>query len=226
MIRRVVKLGLLVVALLGVYFAVTFVQVWQASRRDEAKPAEAILVFGAAQYSGRPSPVLRARLDHAVRLYRRGLADTIVVTGGRQPDDTSGYTEARASAEYLMRRGVPDDDILREVSGRTSWQSLASASGFLKERGITQVILVSDGFHSMRVGIMADELGLTAYTSPATGSPIAGMKEVRYVVKETVAVGVGRVFGFRRMAGIDRRVRQSSAAALSPAGDRSFVAGP
>ena len=227
MIRRIVKLGFVVGALLVVYFAVTFVQVWQASRRDEARPAEAILVFGAAQYSGQPSPVLRARLDHAVRLYRDGLAKTIVVTGGRLPTETSGYTEARASAEYLIRRGVPDEDILREVSGRTSWQSLASATTFLKERGITKVILVSDGFHSLRIGIMADELGLTAYTSPAKGSPIAGMKKVPYAAKETVAVGIGRVFGFRRMAGIDRRVRQasigesSSAAAGAGASSRS-----
>lgn len=224
MIRRLVKLGFLALGLLVLYFAVTFVQVWQASRQDEARSAQAILVFGAAQYSGRPSPVLRARLDHAVSLYRRGLADTVVVTGGRLPTDTSGYTEARASAEYLMRRGVPDDAILRETSGRTSWQSLASASVFLKERGITQVILVSDGFHSLRIGIMADELGLTAYTSPARGSPIAGMKKLPYVAKETVAVGIGRVFGFRRMAGIDRRVRQDSAGAW--AGDMSLVAGP
>lgn len=232
MIRRLVKAGFVALALLVVYFAVTFVQVWQASRRDEARPAQAILVFGAAQYSGRPSPVLRARLDHAVALYRKGLADTVVVTGGRLPNDTSGYTEARASAEYLVRRGVPDDAILRETSGRTSWQSLASASSFLKERGITRVILVSDGFHSLRVGIMADELGLTAYTSPATGSPIAGMKKLPYIARETVAVGIGRVFGFRRMAGIDRRVRQASAgawawsASAASAGERSLVAGP
>lgn len=210
MIRRTIKLGLLAVLLLGVYLGVTFVQVWQAARRDEARPAQAIVVFGAAQYGGRPSPVLRARLDHAISLYKDGLADAIVVTGGRLPSDTSGYTEARASAEYLMRRGIPDGDILREVTGRNSWQSLASAAAFLKRRGITRVLLVSDGFHSLRVGAMADELGLTAYTSPTRSSPITGMEKLPYFAKETAAVAIGRVIGFRRAAGIDRRVRQAS----------------
>ena len=209
MLRRIVKLGLLAVFLLAGYLAITFVQVWQASKRDEARPAQAIVVFGAAQYSGKPSPVLRARLNHAIVLYRQGMAETIVVTGGRQEGDTSGFTEARVSAEYLMQRGVPDKAILREVEGRTSWQSLASSSSFLKKRGITEVILVSDGFHSLRVGIMADELGMTGYTSPTKTSPIAGVGKARYLAKETVAVAVGRVFGFRRMAGIDR-FRQSA----------------
>lgn len=212
MIRRLVKAGVLVVGLLGVYLAVTFVQVWQASRRDEARKAQAIVVFGAAQYGGRPSPVLRARLNHAADLYERGIAGTIVVTGGRLPTDTSGYTEARASAEYLVAQGIPDEDVLREVAGRNSWQSLASSSVFLKERGITRVILVSDGFHLLRIKSMADELGLNAYTSPAPGSPISGTDKVRHFVRETLAVAAGRVIGYRRVSGIDERVRQAALA--------------
>lgn len=201
-----------IVALLAVagvaYLMVTFAQVWQASRRDEARRADAIVVFGAAQYNGRPSAVLRARLDHAARLYVRGYADTVVVTGGRRPGDT--YTEARASAEYLVRRGVPDAAILREVSGRTSWQSLASSSAFMKRRGIRRVILVSDGFHALRVRAMADELGLTGFTSPSRGSPIRGFAKLPYFAKETVAVAAGRVLGFRRVSGIDQRVRRAT----------------
>lgn len=204
MLRRFVKLGLLAVGLVGVYLAVTFVQVWQTSRHDRAREAQAIVVFGAAQYSGRPSPVLRARLDHAADLYKRGLAGTVVVTGGRLPSDDSGYTEARASAEYLVAQGIPDDDVLREVSGRSSWQSLASSTVFLKQRGITRVILVSDGFHLLRIRSMADELGLSAVTSPAPNSPIAGRAKVRHFVRETFAVAAGRVIGFRRVSGIDR----------------------
>ena len=212
MIRRIVKLGFVAGALLVIYFAVTFVQVWQASRRDEARKAQAIVVFGAAQYGGRPSPVLRARLNHAADLYERGIAGTIVVTGGRLPNDTSGYTEARASAEYLVAKGIPDDDVLREVSGRNSWQSLASSSVFLKQRGITRVVLVSDGFHLLRIKSMADELGLTAYGSPAPGSPISGAGKVRHFVRETLAVAAGRVIGYRRVSGIDERVRQAALA--------------
>lgn len=211
MLRWAFRLAALVLVAGTVYLAVTFAQVWRASRHDDARQAQAIVVFGAAQYNGRPSAVLRARLDHAAALFKKGYADTVVVTGGRQPGDT--YTEARASAEYLVRRGVPDDAILREVSGRTSWQSLASAAAFMKRRGITRVLLVSDGFHSLRIRAMADELGLTAHTSPAVASPIRGFAKLPYLAKETVAVAAGRVFGFRRVAGIDRRVR---GAALQP----------
>lgn len=205
MLRWSVRIVLLTILALSAYLAVTFVQVWQVSRQDHARPAQAIIVFGAAQYGGKPSPVLRARLDHAAALYKRGLARTVVVTGGRQPGDKS--TEATASAQYLARRGVPDSDILREVNGRTSWQSLAASAVILKQRGLMRVILVSDGFHALRVRVMADELGLTAFTSPSTASPIRGSGKLPYFVKETVAVAVGRVVGFRRMAGIDSRVR-------------------
>src|SRR5436309_12223728 len=113
-----------------VYYAVTFVQVWLASRRDEARQAQAILVLGAAQYNGRPSAVLRARLDHAFDLYRRGLSDIVVVTGGKEPGDR--FTEASASADYLAAKGIPQEKVLREVQGRNSWQSLASSAAFLK----------------------------------------------------------------------------------------------
>ncbi|HEV7887984.1 MAG TPA: YdcF family protein [Acidimicrobiales bacterium] len=215
MLRRIVRLAALVLVAAMAYLAVTFAQVWRASKRDEARRAQAVLVFGAAQYNGRPSPVLRARLDHAAALYKRGYADTVVVTGGRRPGDR--FTEASVSADYLIKAGVPDSAVLREVSGRTSWQSLASSAAFLKQRGITRVILVSDGFHALRVRAMADELGLTAYTSPSTASPIRGMAKLPYLVKETAAVAAGRVLGFRRVSGIDRRVRHVGAANLSHA---------
>lgn len=188
------------------YLAVTFVQVWQASVRDQARPAQAIVVFGAAQYNGRPSPVLRARLDHALALYKRGLADKVVVTGGRRAGDR--FTEATVSAAYLSRRGVPESALLREVSGRSSWQSLASAAKFLKRRDppITEVLLVSDGYHAARIAAIADELGLDAHTSPAPGSPSRGARKMVHLGRETLAVAAGRVFGFRRVAGIDRRL--------------------
>lgn len=182
------------------YLAVTFVQVWQASRRDEARKVEAIVVLGAAQYDGRPSPVLRARLEHTADLYRRGLAPRVVVTGGKRAGDR--VTEATVSADYLARRGVPEAAILREVQGRSSWQQLAAAAQFLKRRGITKVLLVSDGFHAARIGAIADELGLEGYTSPAPGSPISGARKLPYVGRETLAVAAGRLLGFRRMAGI------------------------
>jgi uncharacterized SAM-binding protein YcdF (DUF218 family) len=204
-----VKLAVKVVAALAaavvLYLAVTFFQVWRAARTDQARPAEAIVVFGTAQYNGVPSPVLAARLDHAIELYRKGLAPVIVVTGGNQPGDK--FTEATASANYLIKRGVPDEDVLREVSGTSSWQSLAAAANFLDERHINDVLLVSDPFHSLRIRAMADELGLDAHSSPTRTSPIKGATEARYMVRETVAVAMGRIVGFRRQASIENVVK-------------------
>jgi uncharacterized SAM-binding protein YcdF (DUF218 family) len=133
------------------------------------------------------------------------LAPVIVVTGGNQPGDQ--FTEATASANYLIKRGVPDDDVLREVSGTSSWQSLAAAASFLEDRSINDVLLVSDPFHSLRIRAMASELGLEGRSSPTRTSPIRGMSEARYMARETVAVAVGRVVGFRRQASIEDVVR-------------------
>jgi uncharacterized SAM-binding protein YcdF (DUF218 family) len=200
-VRRIVlRVVAALVVLPILYFGITFVQVWQASGRDQARTVDAIVVFGAAQYDGRPSPVLQARLDHAAALYERDLARFVVVTGGSQPGDRT--TEASASAAYLRRRGVPESALLREIEGRTSWQSLASAANFLKQRGHTRVLLVSDPFHNARIAAMAGELGLDGYVSPTKTSPIGGSEEIRYLAKETVAVGLGRVVGYRRVAGI------------------------
>jgi uncharacterized SAM-binding protein YcdF (DUF218 family) len=199
----------LLVAAALVYFGATFVQVWLTSRRDQARPAQAIVVLGAAQYDGRPSQVLRARLDHAVDLYRRKLAPVIVVTGGRQPGDR--FTEATAAADYLHTRGVSDEHIRREVSGRSSWQSLAAAAAFLRADGIERVLLVSDPFHSLRLKSMAGELDLKVWVSPTRTSPIHGATEAKYIARESVAVGLGRIFGYRKVSGIDRvvtRVRE------------------
>ncbi len=207
--RLALRIVAAVMAAVVLYLGITFVQVWRAARRDEARVTQAIVVLGAAQYNGRPSAVLRARLDHAVTLWRRRLAPVIVVTGGRQPGDR--FTEATAAANYLLGRGVPDRAVLREVSGESSWQSLAATAAFLRERDISRVLLVSDPFHSYRIGAIADELGLDAHTSPTRKSPIAGTTEARYMLRETAAVAVGRVIGFRREAGIQDVVRNGSA---------------
>jgi uncharacterized SAM-binding protein YcdF (DUF218 family) len=200
-----------VLTIVLVYFVVTFVQVWLASRRDQARPAQAIVVLGAAQFDGRPSEVLRARLDHAVDLYRRELAPLIVVTGGRRPGDR--FTEATASADYLHTLGVPDEAIRREVGGTSSWQSLAAAAAFLHEDGIEHVLLVSDPFHSLRLTSMAGELDLDGRASPTRTSPIHGLTEAKFIARESVAVGLGRIFGYREVSGVDRvvtRVRDAN----------------
>jgi uncharacterized SAM-binding protein YcdF (DUF218 family) len=185
------------------YFGLTFVQVWWTSRRDGARPAQALIVLGAAQYDGRPSAVLRARLDHAADLWHRRLAPVVVVTGGKAEGDR--FTESAASANYLHTKGVPDEAILREATGRTSWESLAASARFLGQRGIHDVVLVSDPFHAARIGGIADELGLDAATSPTRTSPIRGASELRHMVTETGQLAVARIVGFRRLVRLEQR---------------------
>lgn len=197
--RRVVKWTAIVVI---AYFAFTFVQVWWASTRDDRGPTEAIIVLGAAQYDGEPSPVLRARLDHAHALWAEGVAETILVTGGRQPGDR--FTEATAGATYLHSLGVPDTAIVRETTGRSSWESLAASARVLTEQGITEVTLVSDPFHAKRIGAIASELGLDARVSPTPDSPISGSQYWRRLGTESIRVGIGRFVGFRRLTQVER----------------------
>lgn len=195
------------------YFGVTFVQVWWTSRHDGARPAQAVIVLGAAQFDGRPSAVLRARLDHAADLYRRKIAPVVVVTGGKAEGDR--FTESAASANYLHTKGVPDEAILREATGRNSWQSLAASARFLIiERGIRDVVLVSDPFHAARIRSIASELGFRAASSPTRTSPIKGLSEFRHMVTETAQVGIGRVIGFRRLVRIEQRFAVSQREAL------------
>ncbi len=195
---RWVKRFVAVVLLAGfVWWAIAFVAVWRAARDDRAEVSDAIVVLGAAQYDGRPSPVLRARLDHAIDLWSDEIAPVIVVTGGKQPADR--FTEATAAANYLHERGVPDDAILREVDGRSSWESLAAAARFLRGDGRRQVVLVSDPYHMARIDDVASEVGLDAVTSPTTTSPVRGWTEKRRMVQESVKVAVGRVIGYGRL---------------------------
>lgn len=188
-------------ALVTLYLVITFAQVWWTARQDDATEAQAIVVLGAAQYDGTPSPVFEARLDHALELYEQGLAPTIVVTGGNQPGDR--FTEAAAGANYLLAAGVPEEDIRREVDAHNSWESLAAVARILESEGVDEVILVSDPYHSYRVGQIAEDLGMTPHLSPTRTSPASGFSELRSMVRETVAVSVGRFVGYRRLVRID-----------------------
>lgn len=205
------RLVLLLVLVAVLYLSVVFVEVWTASRRDSAQPAQAIVVLGAAQYDGRPSPVYRARLDHAADLYAAGIAPTIVVTGGKQQGDR--FSEAQAGATYLHGRGVADEHILRETAGRNSWESLAASARFLRERGIHEVVLVSDPFHAERIDAIAGEVGLDGHVSPTRTSPIGGFEEWQRMGSETFKVAVGKLIGFRRMMNLEDVGRRAGAVA-------------
>jgi uncharacterized SAM-binding protein YcdF (DUF218 family) len=148
----------------------TTFRIWSVGSVDEGRPAGAIVVMGAAQYNGRPSPLFRARLDHAVSLYQRGLAPLFVVTGGRgRPTDTT--TEAEVARAYALANGVPDDAILVEDGGRTTLESLRTVGTMLRERGVESAVFVSDRTHMLRVLRMARDQGIRAYGSPTTTSP-------------------------------------------------------
>ena len=203
-LRIAIRVVAALIAAVVIYLAVTVAQVWHASTLDQARPVSAVVVLGAAQYNGVPSPDLAARLDHALLLWHRHLASTIVVTGGKEPGDA--FTEATAGADYLMARGVPGSAILREVTGRDSWASLESAAAILRARGDRTVLLVSDPFHDERISLMSSELGLSPYVSPTRTSPIKGSATVPYFAKESLEVAVGRIIGFRRLVSIEQRV--------------------
>ena len=202
------KIALGVVLVLVLYVGGTFVQVWQASRDDQAQEAGAIVVMGAAQYNGDPSPVFEARLEHGRELYEQGLSDVVVVTGGRLEGDE--FSEAQAGALWLQEHGVPEEALRLEVQGRNSWESLAASARFLEEDGIDDVMIVSDPFHSKRLEEIASEVGLEAFVSPTTESPVTGAAELRAMVRETAAVSVGRVLGYRRLMNLDDTVNNTN----------------
>jgi uncharacterized SAM-binding protein YcdF (DUF218 family) len=199
----VVRLVLAALVLLVAYVVITFVQVYRAKDHDGAREADAIIVLGAAQYDGRPSPVLQDRLDHALQLYEAGLADTIVVTGGRQAGDR--FTEATTGYNYLRDRGVPDEALLKEIGGTSTYESLAASARFLRDRELTSVVLVTDGYHAFRVGAIAADLGLDAAVSP-TETRLSNTDELRQLARETLAVSVGRIIGWNRLFRLDAAV--------------------
>jgi uncharacterized SAM-binding protein YcdF (DUF218 family) len=187
---------LLLLAILG-YFVVTGVQVWLTSREYSPRQASAIVVMGAAQYDGVPSPDLRSRLDEALLLYRRGFAPLIVATGYKELGDQ--FTEAQAGGTYLEQHGVPSSAIV-EVGGSDSYENLADADTVLRARGDGTVLIATDPFHEDRSMAIASGLGLVAYPTPTRTSPIKGFGTVPYFLKEAIAVGMGRVIGYRELS--------------------------
>ena len=178
------------------YAAVALVAAWLIAlgaviawgSRDRARPSDAIVVLGAAQYWGRPSPVLRARLDHAVGLWRRRMAPRVVLTGGVGVGDTT--SEAAVSRKYVIGQGIPDTAILLETTGRTTQESLRSVAALLRSRKEERVILVSDPFHMLRLDILARRFGLVPYTSPTRTSPISANtgETWRYYMNESLKI--------------------------------------
>lgn len=200
-LRRTLKLlGILVLATLIAY-TVSLVMVLVVSLQDQRRPVDAIVVLGAAQYNGRPSPVLRARLEHARRLYEEDLAPWIMVTGGVGRGDTT--SEAEVSRRWLAARGVPDSAIVVRPRGKSTYASMTDVAEWLHPRKLRTVLLVSDPFHMTRLRFEARRNELVAYTSPTESSPISDNPnlELRYLFWEGLKAPVAWVRSWRWFRG-------------------------
>jgi vancomycin permeability regulator SanA len=190
--RRIV---LALVLLVLVYVGYVWVHIWWVAREDQHPHSDAIVVLGASQYNGRPSPVFAARLDHALALYDDGVAAHIVTVGGKQPGDA--YTEAESGAAYLHQHGVPKSALVAVQTGSDTLQSLRAVDSAFKARVWHTAVLVTDPWHCLRARTMASDLGIKAYTSPErTGPAVDGRGvEFRYIARETEAYIYYKIFG-------------------------------
>jgi uncharacterized SAM-binding protein YcdF (DUF218 family) len=196
-LRPVLRVVALFVAVLVVYFGVTFVQIWLRGHEHSTARAQAILIFGTTEDDGTPSAELTVRLAHALALFRDGRAPLVAVTGGKRPGDL--YTEGGVSATYLERHGVPAKDILIGA-GSDTWQNVATVLPALQAHRVRTVLTVTDPFHEYRAMAIAAAQGLVPYPSPVSDSPTVHYSLWRYYLKETLEVGVGRIVGYRRLS--------------------------
>lgn len=187
----VVAIVATVVVILAAFAGVTAYRVFTVSHQNQIHRADAIVVLGAAQYDGKPSPILQARLQHALELYRAGLAPAIITTGGRQPNDASGYTEASVAGRWLLQHGIAPGRLYLEDTGRTTWQTMSNVAAIGRAQGFRSVILVTDPLASARAQQMALTLGFqAAYVSPDSYLELSwtNRTKVRQWGEETVAL--------------------------------------
>ncbi|HEY5304674.1 MAG TPA: YdcF family protein [Acidimicrobiales bacterium] len=196
-LRLAIKVVTTLVAIIILYFAVTFVQIWMTSHIHSSTKAQAILVFGTAEDNGRPSQELQARLDEALVVYRAHRAPWVAVTGGSRPGDV--FTEAGVSATYLEAHGVPADRILIGGGGDT-WQNVETVAPLLKKHDLLHVITVTDPFHEYRAMAISSSQGFDPVPSPVENSPTIKHSLWKFYLKESLGVGVGRIIGYGRLS--------------------------
>jgi uncharacterized SAM-binding protein YcdF (DUF218 family) len=186
--------GLLVLALAVFAFAYLIaltIRIGQQSSRDEARPADVIIVMGAAEYRGHPSPVLKLRLDHAVTLYEKHLAPFIMTTGG--PGGDPSFTEGGVGRSYLIDRGVPAESVIVEDEGESTAYSLSAATEILRRMGLHSCIIVSDGYHIFRVKRIMQQQGFAVYGSPREQGDTSIPEEWWQYFRQAIAYGLWRV---------------------------------
>ncbi len=196
--NRALRWGARILAVLAVGYGLLFAWVWRVSRLDQREAADVIVVLGAAQYNGHPSPVLKARLDHALELYGAGLAPRVVVTGGIGAGDR--VSEATVGHRYLRALAVPESALVVRPDGRTTEESMRSVAEWMHQRSLTRALLVSDPFHMARLRLEARRADLVPFTSPTRTSPIlAGTRlEAGYLALEALKLPVA---AFRMVMG-------------------------
>lgn len=162
----------------------TALRIERQSTRDEARLADVILILGAAEYRGRPSPVLRGRLDHGLELYYEKKAQLILTTGGAGGDPV--FTEGEVGRDYLIRHGVPSEAIIVEAEGESTMHSIAAAAEIMRRMGLKSCIVVSDGYHIYRAKKMLEAQGFSVYGSPRPSSPTSGARQWWLYVRQAV----------------------------------------
>lgn len=192
--RWISRAAIGLVLILALVVGGTGFRVWQAARQDDRTRADAVVVLGAAQYAGRPSPILEARLQHAKTLYDNGVAGHIVTGGGRRAGDQ--YTEADAGVLWLTSHGVPKDKVVAVGEGSDTLGTIQAVARMAAQRGWSSAVIVSDPWHSLRARVMARNAGLSAWTSPTHSGPVVQTRAIqaKYILRETAALLYYRVF--------------------------------
>jgi vancomycin permeability regulator SanA len=196
--RHPILAVLVVVALVALaVLATTATAVWRAAHTDDARRvdhADVVIVLGAAQYNGRPSPVFEARLRHAILLFNEGFASRILVVGGGKPGDRT--TEGQAGRDWLVAQGIPADQAFASPTGSTTYDSLKAAAAFMRRSGLKSAFLVSDPWHNLRIKKMAADVGIKGYASADFRSAARSeWTRLQGYVRETFAYLYYRIFG-------------------------------
>lgn len=169
---------------IAIALAALVVEIDRQSSRDEAQPADVIVILGAAAYRGRPSPVLKARLDHGLELYRRGIAPRIITTGGAGGDPH--FTESEVGRNYLVRRGVPSEAIIIEPGGESTAQSTIAVAEIMRRMNLSSCVVVSDGYHIFRAKRILQAQGFQVYGSPRPRVPRGALAEWWLYLRQAV----------------------------------------
>jgi uncharacterized SAM-binding protein YcdF (DUF218 family) len=200
-VKSAFRVACAVVIAMALYVGLTFITVFTVGHTDKGLKADAVVVLGAAQYDGTPSPLLESRLQHALDLFNEKRVVFIAVTGGKRPGDR--FTEAAASQRWLTDRGVPESLIILEDTGQSTWESLYNLAQVLSSRDISMVLVSTDRWHMQRSVLTLREFGVHAEPSATSTSPLQGIKRAwgKYT-KETMGVALGRIIGFDRLLSI------------------------